>query len=258
MKNSKTVKLSDVVGLVVSCSFIFTVVYIFGLSKSLKLNIFKYFSPNDYLKLSIEWITPVAIFFALGIVANYFLTRIERGTSEEELAASSPFPRFTRYFRKSADLAIPLFAIIPAIILLIISFFADVPNILLYGIWQYAAVILWGVFIFWYIRVPKLVAGWTNKMKFFIVAFPAVIIFSLLHGMYKGEVILQDMNAKPKVKLIIVNQSAPILGQVVLLLDKYVLFADHDRKIIKIFPTIQIWFLEELTLKIEKNGVRQS
>jgi hypothetical protein len=215
---------------------------------------FKYFSPNDYLKLSIEWITPVAIFFALGIVANHFLARVERGASEEELTASSPFPRFTRYFRKSADLAIPLFIIVPAIILFIISYFADVPNILLYGIWQYAGVILWGLFIFWYIRVPRLVAGWTNKMKFFIVAFPAVIIFSFLHGLYKGEVILQDMKAKPKARLIIVNQSTPILGQVVLLLDKYVLFADHDTKIIKIFPTVQIRFLEELTFN-EDRGI---
>lgn len=57
----------------VAGAFILTVAYVYGYSLSLGTNLFTYFQVEDYLKLSVAWLTPTAVFVALCVLPTEFL-----------------------------------------------------------------------------------------------------------------------------------------------------------------------------------------
>lgn len=75
---------------------------------------------RDYLSIVVEWAPATFIGFIVGIVAAILLRRVERGMTEDELISTAPYPKFTKYFRKSSDWA--LLAGVPVISVLAVIF----------------------------------------------------------------------------------------------------------------------------------------
>src|SRR2546427_57738 len=124
----KDLKLTEILSLVSISAFVYTILYIYGYSKASGVNLFSYFSINDYFRLAIEWLTPTVIFTLIGVLISTISSRIERGKTEEEIIAGSSNPKFTRAFRKSGEW-IPSVTIVGAAVLLtILSYFKDVPR----------------------------------------------------------------------------------------------------------------------------------
>ncbi len=82
-----------------------------------------YFGLNDYFRLAIEWLPPIIVSYVLGIFIDKFFTRVERGATEEYIAARSPYPRFTRWSRKWSQDSIVLVLVIGAILNITLTFF---------------------------------------------------------------------------------------------------------------------------------------
>jgi len=102
----KDLKVAELIGLGSAVAFVLTILYLHGYSRALGVNLFLYFSLNDYTRLAIEWLPPVFVVGFFGVLMNKFFTRVERGASEEELAAATRYPKFIRRFRQSGDAAL--------------------------------------------------------------------------------------------------------------------------------------------------------
>ena len=60
---------------------------------------------EDYFAAALKWLPGAIIVMFLGWTIQFVITRIEGGKGDEELIASSPSPRFIRFFRASSDWA---------------------------------------------------------------------------------------------------------------------------------------------------------
>ena len=122
-----------------------------------------------------------------------FLRRVEGGKSEEELIASSPTPRFTRAFRKSGDLVVPVVGSLAA---LVGSFLSN--NLQ----WAYLLfVLLWGFLASSVIQHRRLGASLFGLRARLFVILP--ILFSMvgLHGYQSGARMLTT--ATPKWEMVL-------------------------------------------------------
>ena len=65
-----TLSVTEAAVVATTLAFVATTVFVFGVSITVGTNCFLFFSTEDYLRLAVLWITPVAIFIGLGVAVN--------------------------------------------------------------------------------------------------------------------------------------------------------------------------------------------
>ena len=232
--------ITELLSLGTASAFILAIVYVYGYSTVLGLNVFAYFSISDYLRLSIEWLTPVFIILAIGGLITKFFTRIERDATEEELIKTSSYQRFMRAFRKSGDVVGPVAIVIIAILYTALSFFIEIPRSQLYILWAAAGAVLWVGLVRWYAKEPRLVVGWSDKWFGFILFFPALAIFTFFGGKWGAESGYRVFSKATDVQVVFKAQGEPFTGQILFLLDEYVLLRRKNQDQVIIVPKAEI------------------
>jgi len=249
LKESDSIKISEVIGILSGLSVILTIIYVYGFSKSSGIFLFRYFTINDFLKISIEWLTPSLIGFLISILFYLFTKRVEKGLSEEEIALTSKNPIFTWKFRKFSD-TVPLYLIVTiAIIYVILSLFNLVSPLKLYSIWIIAGPFSWLIFISWYVKVPRLVKKWNSKYLILIIILPSIMLYSLFKGLYDGEKILSNKNNYSYTKILLMRNSKEMKGKIIFILNNYIIFIDKDSDSLRIFPPSRLKILQEMLKK---------
>jgi hypothetical protein len=150
---------------------------------------------GDYFSVALKWLPETVIFMFLGLALQYVMTRIEGGMSEEELIARSPVPRFTRWFRASANYAMRLTVLVgvPLAVLTLpiwLSFFIAIPVLVA---WVYTAEWLTG---------HERVLGWlspTSKMAFEWL--PALVLLIGMYGAWDAVSVLISQQGDREVHL---------------------------------------------------------
>lgn len=61
-------KAGEVVGIISATVFALTVVYLYGYQTAAHLNLFEYLSVNDYFRLAVGWLAPVALSWLIGVL----------------------------------------------------------------------------------------------------------------------------------------------------------------------------------------------
>jgi len=212
------VKLTDLLGLGSAASFIFTVIYLSGYSRTLGVDLFFYFSLNDYLRLAIEWLPTTIFILMIGRLVNKFFDRVEQGATEEELAARSPWPRFTKNFRWLGN-RLPTVVLVIATLLSI--FFHPMPMERYYALWGAAGAALWLELFAWYTKEPKLIQHWTRSWYLFAMYFPALASLVFCIGLTAGKTGTQAFTHPSDMVLLTKNE--PIEGRLLFLLDDYIM-----------------------------------
>lgn len=222
-------KVSELLGLGSTGAFILTIIYLEGYSRALRINLFLYFGLNDYFRLAIEWLPPIIVSYVLGIFIDKFFTRVERGATEEEIAARSPYPRFTRWSRKWSQDSIVLVLVIGAILNITLTFFGrGQPDYMLYG---FTGAFLWFRVIAWYAKEPKFIKNWSAPWKFVIILFPTLAILAFCYGLYAGKT-GKDLYFRPAdVQISLQGESTPVTGRMLFLLDQYVVLQGQKNDI---------------------------
>lgn len=234
-------KFSEILTYISTTAFVLTVSFIYGFSLSSKLNLFTYMTLNDYFNYSLKWLTPVLFGFGLGFILQLFFSRVEKGATEEEIIKSSPFPKFTKYFRKYSEKAFSVIFVGGAIVLTIYSFFAEVPKVFLYNLWQLGGAFSWVAFFLWYLKIPKLANRWSIPQKVVLLVAPAMIIFSLFGGMLEGEMYGLPTNKNYyKDQLRLTKAEEVINGKVIFSLNNFIIFLNTKDLNFSIYPINQV------------------
>lgn len=150
-------------------------------------------SLSEHVRSAILW-TPKLLLTAFAFfMYELFLRRIEGGKSEEELVASSPTPRFTRAFRKSGDLVIPIVVTLTGLIGAILS------NNLQ---WVYLLfILLWGFLATSVVNHPRLGTSFTDlRAKLFIIL-PILLSIVGFFGYQSGTRMLASATPKWEIAL---------------------------------------------------------
>lgn len=233
-------KTSDLIGLGSVTAFILTILYVYGYSIAVNMNLFVYFSVKDYLKLAIQWLTPILSVGLIGLLVNKLVTRVERGATDEELVQCSPYPRFTRAFRRLGDVAPLALLLVAALFNTVLSFFTEVPKGRLYSLWAIVGPMLWIATVNWYMKVPRLVASWSKKWGIFITFSPALVIFAFCYGLYNAESEHGLLENNSGIKVLLRDQSKPLVGETMFSLDEYVLIRQREHRQVIVIPKNEI------------------
>jgi len=232
-------KISELVSIVSAGTFLLSLLYVYGYSVELGLNLFLYFQLTDYLRLAIEWLTPLLTVGLIGGLVHKFFTRVERGASEEEIAATSPNPEFTRKFRRYGDAGLTVVIVVAALFNTGLSLFAEVPRERLYFLWGIAGFMMWLAAVNWYMKEPRLVKHWGKQWTLVVTLLPALAIFSFFAGLHGATTGHRFMGARADVE-VLPKGSEPVTGQLLFTLEDYILLRVDETRRITVIPKGEI------------------
>ena len=102
---TRRLSLTAMVAIVPGIALLLSVVHEWAYFSALDSDLIRLMRIEDYFAAVLKWLPWTVIFMFAGWTMQYVTLRIEGGMTEEELIASSPTPRFTRFFRGSANWA---------------------------------------------------------------------------------------------------------------------------------------------------------
>jgi len=150
-------------------------------------------SLSEHVRSAILWAPKLLLTALAFFMYELFLRRVEGGKSEEELIASSPTPRFTRAFRKSGDLVIPVVGTLVALVGPFLS--SDLQ-------WAYVLfVLLWGFLALSVINHARLGTSLSGLRARLFVIVPILLSLVGLHGYQSGAGMLAT--ATPKWEMVL-------------------------------------------------------
>lgn len=215
-------KISEALALGSASSFVLTVIYLQGYATTLHVNLFFYFSLNDYFRFAIQWIPRFLAYLIFGVLIEKALTRVEHG---QPLSVKS---------RKHAN-AQMITIIVTACLSTILSIFVPVPPF--YMVWAIAGPILWWMLIGWYVKEPKLVQNWSKAWLVFLMFFPALAISVFFQGLSEGQDVVRSDNQPSDVQILLKGATVPTTGKVLFVLDDYILLREQQSGVVALPKT---------------------
>jgi hypothetical protein len=150
-------------------------------------------SLSEHVRSAILWAPKLLLTGLAFLMYELFLRRVEGGKTEAELIASSPTPRFTRAFRKSGDLIVPISGTLGALFMPFLS--SDFS-------WAYLLfAVLWGFLSLSVVHHPRLGAPLSGLRGRLFIVLPMILSIVGLHGYQSGARMLSS--AAPKWEIVL-------------------------------------------------------
>lgn len=206
-------------------------------------------SLSEHVRSAILWAPKLLLTGLAFFMYELFLRRVEGGKSEEELIASSPTPRFTRIFRKSGDLVIPIVGTLTAVIGPFLS--NDLQ-------WAYLLfVLLWGGLAVSVVNHPRLGVSFSGLRARIFIILPILLSIVGLHGYQSGAHMLASVT--PKWEMVLRDGSTTtkqnLLG--IRRFGSFAIIVDQS-KLVSVVPNDAIVSVKNLTspVQMELNACR--
>lgn len=141
----------------------------------------------DHVRSAIVWAPKVALFIFAFAVYELAMRRVEGGLTEEELIRTSPAPRFTKWFRSSANVMFVVVAVLAIIVttLTTASFHA----------FFLGSMLVWGFLSLSIIEHPRMGARFSARGARTFVIVPLAIIYVASFGYGRAEEMLTAKEA---------------------------------------------------------------
>lgn len=234
-------KITEIVALVSAIAFTLTVAYTYGFSHSMEVNLIRYFSINDYLKLSVSWL-PMSI-ISLGI--GYCIAKTDHklfgiGSSFEDKIAKYPnISSFGKFNLKHEETVLSVIVVVSYIGVLIFIAFRFAPEHLYHIFYCLLGIGLWIAF-FYYLLKPALIKELVGyRLKALGIA-PIIIIWVYISGLMFGISEIDKVEKHPTELLEITNKKTNKKGNILFALSQYVIFLDQKTKMVEIIPIGQV------------------
>lgn len=241
-------KIGEVIGYVSATAFALTVVYLYGYQTVSHLDVFEYFSVNDYLRLAVRWLAPVVVLWLAGALFEAALRRSEHGMSEQEIhdrIAKGRHPRFWHAFRKGG-VEVPYVAATVVVVLNTALFlFAHLPKLTYYESMSGLAPIAWFTAVKWYEKEKRLVSAWSNVWRMWVLFFPAMLIFSLFRGASTAERAKTPLQSTNATRVSVLGRADPTVGRILFNLDNYLLLRTSKTGEVEAIPQTQVTLIVE-------------
>lgn len=131
-------------------------------------------SITDHVRSAIVWVPKVAIFVFGFAVYELIMRRVEGGLTEDDLVRRSPAPRFTKWFRRSADIGLLVMGAVTAVAGTLLS-------TTLQGAFL-GAMIVWGLLATSVVKHPRLGDKFTPLGARLFVLVPLAVIYVASFG----------------------------------------------------------------------------
>jgi hypothetical protein len=216
-------KPSDFISVGSAATFVLSIVYLLGCAIDLGLNLFLYFSLQDYFRFAIQWFPIVLVLLIAGALVEMLLRRVERGATEEQIAAATRNPELTMKVRRYSERALLGVLVFVTVLHTVLWFFKVrlVSANELFLLWGVTGGIVWLALVQWYVREPNMIERWSKGTFFFVEFFPALAWFVFFLGLSRGGVTPPFIH-QPDVQIFLHESTAPFEGRVLFLLDDYV------------------------------------
>lgn len=122
---------------------------------------------SEHVRSALAWAPKTLILMTLTTGFALFMKRVEGGLSDEELIATSPTPRFTRFFRRSGDVAVVLVALASAVIRPL----TDTDD----GWVFWTFLVVWAALVLWVLRHPRLGKAIDSPGKLAVLVLPIIL-----------------------------------------------------------------------------------
>jgi hypothetical protein len=240
LSNMQDQKKPSIAGFITFCtatSFILTVLYVYALSIPLACNLLQYFTVEDYFKQAIQWLVPIVLSNGIGLVVGRMMP-------------------IMRVWWKDTDTRIRFLTVILCLILVLIpvvfwtihylGYSKAVRSQLYFGV----EMVVIGIISLSYIASLKphkddlrLAIG---DYKFVIYIVVLFMLMGWFRGLAGGERLKERTNQTPKIRISLLELASPLQGQMVFLLEKYVVFLKQNETTVTAIPTSLIRLIEEL------------
>lgn len=137
---------------------------------------------SDHVRSAIVWLPKVVLFIFAMLVYELLMRRVEGGRAEQELIETSPTPRFTKWFRFSAN---AMFVVLAVFIVLTTTLLTASLHGLFLGF-----MLLWGFLSFSVVQHPRMGAGFTATGARVFIVVPLVVAYVGSFGYGSGEKML--------------------------------------------------------------------
>ena len=230
-------KIAEIAAMVSATAFILTVAYVYGFSNAVDVNLLKYFSINDYVKLSVYWLPKFIVICGIGYCIPVPEKILSGRSSKNKNTQSFDMSASTKFFLKYAMLIFFVVTIGIPVVIIIVNIFFNAPKLY----WPYCllGIGLWGFFSC-YILIPKYIKEWASwKMKT-LIWIPAVIILVLSYGAMTGKSELDSVDEYPTSQLEMTIETPSKRGRVLFALSQYIVFLEQKTKLVEIVPVSQV------------------
>jgi hypothetical protein len=234
-------KITQIVALVSAIAFILTVVYVYGFSRSIEVNLLTYFSISDYIKFSVYWLPSYILSFGLGFCFVIAERRLSGSSSKDKNAQSYNRWAFTKFVLKYGNLIVVVLVVgIPSVIVILLDFF-NAPKHILYGAYSVLGFCLWGP-IYRYILIPNFIKikEWARWKLDALLWAPIIIIGVHWYGLMAGQSELGKVDKYPTARLEMTSEASNKKGRVLLALSQYIVFLEQKTKTVDIIPVGQV------------------
>lgn len=250
MERKDKINIKEYIGLVSGACVLLTILYIYGFSASLDINLFNYFYISDYTNIAIQWLTPVIIFVTLCVLCLKFLITIEPKSSENtnEISQSKLLKKVFSNINNVPILniffAFSIGSLYYCIAVTTYSFLKPVPNSKLYYLWGLGGVSLWIVLIFWYLhKEQQRILTWSRTILITLVIFPALIIFAYFKGFSNSAAMKENLFYSNTIELV-GDSPKELNGEIAFSLEKYLVFLEYNSQKVLIIPNSRIAMIE--------------
>ncbi len=240
-------RLGSLSGTVVAIGAIASVVYDWGFFVALRISFEE--APTtltDHIHSWLIWL-PLATIAILFIVAQeFFLRRVERGMTEEEIVMSSPWPHMTRIIRNSPHVFISWLAIFCVVAWLLFG-----PRFVPFVGLCFGLMIAWFIFSTWVFSYPTIRERHSNTFAMLFRLIPPFLILMFTWGHIAATNKISSENTNYLVSINSVNGSSTKNTEINLIraFDDWILIGTEDKQV--------AWLrLRDVTKleRIEENG----
>lgn len=224
-------------GLITFCTstaFVLTVLHVYALSIPLACNLLQYFTVEDYLKQAIQWLVPIVLTFGCGLVVGGMIPTMRARWKDT-------------VFRTQIIIScLGLASIVFFWAIYYLGYSKAVKSNLYLGTGIYCIGIVTFIYVA-YLKQHK--GGLRLAIGDYSIVIYIVVFFMLMgwfRGLENGESLKERTNQAPKTRINLLELAPPLQGQMVFLLEKYVVFLKQNEKTVIAIPTSLIRLIEEL------------
>lgn len=237
-------KITEKIAIVSAVAFVLTVIYVYGFSLSIDMDLFKYFNISDYVKFSVCWLPYYLIGPLIGYLYGIFENVVLKPRTIKEVIQSSNTSTLSKLTAKVLKYDGAIMSgglILCGVFIFVVSFFKHVDRTMLFIAGVFIAGPIW--FILTSLYVDKLsiakekMSNWQIKSLFFA---PFFIFSVFIVGLLAGGRALDNAGKPPTANLEMAIESPNKEGRVLFALSQYIVFLERKTKTVEIIPVGQV------------------
>lgn len=239
-----TEKIAIFSAIVSAVAFVLTVIYVYGFSLSIDMDLVRYFNISDYVKFSVCWLPYYLIGPVIGALYAKFEDAVLKPRTIKEVIQSSntsTLSKMTARVLQYENAIILGGLILCGVSILIASFFKHIDRTMLFVAGVFIVGPIWLILTSLYLRESSFAKEKMSYWQRRSLLFGPLFIFSVFYfGIMAGGKELDSAGEPPTANLEMIIESPSKEGRILFALSQYIVFLERQTKTVEIIPVGQV------------------